>query len=95
MENACGIERLYDDDGVTWNEVTHKMTIKTFHSLAALAARFDGVVFQSIEGDALFVHDRMRSTWYAYRWTKGQREIVFVRQVEDELPIMIQVYPAL
>ncbi len=83
------------NDGGTWREVTLNMAIKTFPSLAGLAARFDGTVFQSIDGDALLVHDRMRSTWYAYRWTKGQREIVFVRQVEGELPIMVQIYPAL
>lgn len=71
------------------------MAIQHFHSLAALAQQFDGLVFRDIGDDSLLVNDTVHNVWHRYAWTAGRREIKYVEQMRSELPIMLQVYPDL
>jgi hypothetical protein len=69
------------------------MKIKSFDSLQTLSERFDSEVFRDISDGSLYVFDKMSNSWHCYRWTSGQREIMYVNQLEGELPIVTQVYP--
>ncbi|HRW04552.1 MAG: hypothetical protein KDE53_10960 [Caldilineaceae bacterium] len=72
------------------------MAIRSFHSLKALADHFDGVVYKDTDDDSLLVHEVMNNAWHRYAWTHGKREIKFVESLMGgELPLLIQVYPAL
>ena len=73
-----------------------KTPIKTFASLAVLADHFDGTVYRDTTDDTLLVHDVVNNLWHRYRWTQGHREIKFWETLlGGELPLMVQVYPAL
>jgi hypothetical protein len=69
------------------------MPIKTFDSVQALGEWYGGEVFRSISDDTLFVQDRREYRWYRYRWTRGKREVKFVEEHEDALPLVTQIYP--
>lgn len=72
------------------------MAIKTFHSLKALADHFDGPVYRDTLNDSLLVQDELNNVWHRYAWTQGQREIKFrATLLGGELPLLVQVYPAL
>jgi hypothetical protein len=71
------------------------MAIKTFHSLKALADHFDGTVYRDTLNDSLLVQDELNNVWHRYTWTQGRREIKFRETLlGGELPLMVQVYPA-
>ncbi len=70
--------------------------IKTFDSLKRLAEHFDGIVYRDTLNDSLLVHDPVNNIWCRYVWAQGKREIKFRESLlGGELPIMVQVYPAL
>ncbi|MCB9138757.1 MAG: hypothetical protein H6642_10450 [Caldilineaceae bacterium] len=69
------------------------MVLKTFDDLPALAAAFDGTVFQDIGDDTLFVYDKLHHQWHQYRWAPGKREIVYLGPSSGELPLVTQAYP--
>lgn len=71
------------------------MVIKSFDSVKALGDRFGSEVFRDISTDLLFVYDKGHNTWYRYRWTPGKREITFDGEIQGELPLVTQIYPAL
>ncbi len=71
----------------------NKVIVKGFDSLQSLGEWYDTEVFQDISGEELYAHDRVRNVWYCYRWTSGRREIVFVKEANEDLPLFTQVYP--
>lgn len=71
------------------------MAIKAFDSVEALGDWFQNEVFRAVSDDTLFVYDKRRNAWFRYRWTRGKREIRFVEEYTDALPIVTQIYPAL
>jgi hypothetical protein len=72
------------------------MAVQSFHSLQALADHFDGVVYKDTHDDSLLVHEVLNNDWHRYAWTHGKREIKFVESLSgSDLPILLQVYPAL
>lgn len=71
------------------------MAVLSFHSLKALAEQFDGVVYEDSLDNSLLVHDVLNSRWHRYAWTHGRREIKFVETLTGDLPIVVQIYPAL
>lgn len=68
---------------------------KTFDDLFSIYERFDAPVYQDTSNDTLLVYDTTHFVWYRYRWTHGKREIKYLETLESELPIMVQIYPAL
>lgn len=72
------------------------MAVQSFHSLKALAAHFDDVVYKDTRNDSLLVHEVLNNQWHRYMWTHGKREIKFVETLNgSDLPILLQVYPPL
>ncbi len=71
------------------------MAVRSFHSLKALATHFDGHVYGDSLDDSLLVNDVLNSCWHRYAWTHGKREIKFVETITGELPLIVQIYPAL
>jgi hypothetical protein len=69
------------------------MAIKGFDSLQSLSEWYDGEVFQDISSDQLYVYDRRHNRWLHYKWSSGRREIMYVQQVNGDLPLVTQVYP--
>ncbi len=71
------------------------MAVLSFHSLHALANRFDGIVYEDSLDNSLLVNDVLNSCWHRYAWTHGKREIKFVETITGDLPIIVQIYPTL
>ena len=69
------------------------MPIKTFDSIAVLSEYYSSEVFRCIDDDTLFVFDNRQYRWLRYRWSQGKREVRFVEEVSDGLPIVTQIYP--
>lgn len=71
------------------------MAPKTFDDVPAIYERFQSPVYRDMADDSLLVYDGTHFLWYRYRWTHGRREIKYVESLEGELPIMVQIYPAM
>ena len=71
------------------------MIVKSFDSLTSFGEWYEAEVFQDISSDLLYVHDRRHNRWCSYRWTSGQREIVFVEEMDGDLPLVMQVFPVI
>lgn len=71
------------------------MHIKGFDSVNALGEYYGGEVFRSVADDMLFVFSARQNIWLRYRWTRGKREVRFVGEHLDELPLVTQIYPQL
>jgi hypothetical protein len=69
------------------------VVIKSFDTVKALGDRFESEVFEDIDDGTFCVYDRTNNVWHRYRWTPGRREIRYVGEITDGLPIVVQVYP--